>query len=370
MRIGFITLKQHTRMAGTEQVLTSIVSELEKEGIWTKGYFIYKPEDQIFLSFFSNYYCSYMPRILKHKHIFRPRALYKLFHKKGVERLFKEIESDNLDILFVLKIEEEFLEKHQLFLKLKSNKPNLKLVSWPHCSLDKMYALGTEFKKKLQVFDAHFAISNGLALQLGSISDQTKVFTVYNPVAMPNTLVTRKYNKFIYIGRIDKDKRVKELVESLKSLKNDNWTLDIIGSTGNTEGDRLFKDLIRDYNLEDKVVFHGWKDDPWAQVHSAGVLLLNSIREGFALVLVEAMMRGVPCISTDCPVGPASIVQNGVNGWLVDMHSDQQLKNLLDKILVNDVMLPEKEDIISSVSKFTVENVSKNFIDSMKALLE
>lgn len=368
MRIGFITLKQHTRMAGTEQVLTSIVSELEKKDIWTKGYFIHKPENQNFLKFFSNSYSTYMPKILKNKHILRPRILYKMVHRSGVERLFQQIESDNLDILFVLKIEEEFLKNHPLFLKLKHNKPNLKLVSWSHCSLAKIMNLEPDFKIKLQIFDAHFAISDGLAIQLKNFLGDAKIFTIYNPVAPPDYLVERKYNKFIYIGRIDKDKRVKELVGTLRDLKNDNWTLDIIGSTGSVEGDALFENLIRDYSLEDKITFHGWQDDPWAQVSSAGVLLLNSVTEGFALVLVEAMMRGIPCVSTDCPVGPSSIVQQGINGWLVNMNDDKQLKVLLDKILSNDLALPKSSDVVSSVKKFTTENVVKRFVDSMHEL--
>lgn len=370
MRIGFITLKQHTRMAGTEQVLARIVYELGKENIWMKGYFIHRPENQVFLKYFSNSSSVYMPKFLKEKHILRPRVLYKIFHKYGVSRLFQEIENDKLDVLFVLKLEEEFLKNHYLFLKLKKNNPNLKIVSWPHCSLDKIIESNSDFKEKLQIFDAHFAISDGLADQLGNISDPKKIFTIFNPVVKPDFPIQRKYNKFIYVGRIDKDKRVKELVASLTKLQNDNWTLDIIGSTGNIQDDDLFLALIHNYGLKDKIIFHGWKDNPWEQVDSAGVLLLNSRSEGFALVLVEAMMRGIPCISTDCPVGPAGIVQSGVNGWLVDVNDDNRLIELLDGILSKDLVLPKRSDVINSVSKFSVENVSKRFLSSIKKLLD
>ncbi|MHC5225198.1 glycosyltransferase [Ignatzschineria sp. LJL83] len=357
-------------MAGTEQVLTTLVSELEKKDIWTKGYFIYEPEDEIFLRSFSNYYSSYMPRILRRKHVLRPRALYKIVHRKGIERLFQEIEEDNLDILFVLKIEKEFLKNYSFFSKLKQKKPNLKLISWPHCSLDKMIDTESSFQEKLQIFDAHFAISDGIAEQLGTRLNQKKVFTVYNPVAIPRSSITRQYNKFIFIGRIDKDKRVVELINSLKNLKNENWTLDIIGSTGNREDDLLFNSFIHDSGLEDKIIFHGWKDDPWTMVNSAGLLLLNSTTEGFGLVLVEAMMRGIPCISTDCPIGPASIIKNDINGWLVNMDDDTELIDILDRILSKKLILPREDGIKISVDKFSVASVTRRFHEGLCEVLK
>lgn len=362
MKVGFITLKQHNKMAGTEQVLSLVVSSLEKQGINTKTYFIYEPEDESFLTYFKDYEIAHVPKFLRKKHLLRPRILYKIFHRRGVEKLFHQIMEDELDILFVLKIENEFLKAHSLFLDLKLRAPNLKIVSWPHCSLDNIMDKTEGFKDKLRVFDAHFAISDGLASQLVDDLQQKNVLMIYNPVKRAGYTVKRVVNKFLYVGRLDKDKRVLELLESLSKVSNRNWTLDIVGAPSEPEKNYLFIEQVKKYGLENNVFFHGWKANPWSDIKEAGVFLLNSSAEGFALVLVEAMMRGIPCIATDCRVGPSGIIQDGENGWLVDVHDDQRLVFLLEEILAGRIELPDSEKIVKSVEKFASDTVLNNFI--------
>lgn len=367
MKIGFITLKNHTRIAGTERVLVDTIETLHTKGIQTKCYLSYKPKNQQFLNEIGDYSLAYVPKFLREKHLLRPRALYKLMHKIGMKKLFNEIQDDQLDALFVLKIEDEFLKNYPNFIRLKSNNPTLKLIAWPHCDLQRTIKLVPNYAKKLGIFDAFYAISDGIADTLSQQLKLKNVFTIYNPIKEAEQVI-RKTNKFLYIGRIDEDKRVSELLYTLDKLHNRNWTLDIIGTPPNKEKEQKFLKVIDSLNCRGNITYHGWQNDPWSLVNSAGILLLNSRVEGFALVLAEAMMRGIPCISTDCPSGPASIIKNGVNGWLVDLNDEQQLIDLLEAILSKQKPLPPTDKVIESVKKFNIDNVIDNFLLALKTV--
>lgn len=76
--------------------------------------------------------------------------------------------------------------------------------------------------------------------------------------------------------------------------------------------------LIRNYGLEDNIKLMGKTDDIPQVLENAKGFILSSDFEGMPNGLLEAFAMGVPCISTDCPCGgPAMIISDGINGYLV-----------------------------------------------------
>ncbi|HZO10469.1 MAG TPA: glycosyltransferase, partial [Myxococcota bacterium] len=77
----------------------------------------------------------------------------------------------------------------------------------------------------------------------------------------------------------------------------------------------------------------GYVDNPWAWMARASVFALSSRWEGLPGVLIEAMACGCPVVSTDCPSGPAEILEGGVHGPLVPPGDAGALAEAILKLL-------------------------------------
>jgi glycosyltransferase involved in cell wall biosynthesis len=75
--------------------------------------------------------------------------------------------------------------------------------------------------------------------------------------------------------------------------------------------------LASELGVAPEVRFPGFVENPYAFMSRSRVFVLSSAWEGFGLVLVEAMACGTPVVSTDCPAGPAEILEGGKYGRLV-----------------------------------------------------
>ena len=77
--------------------------------------------------------------------------------------------------------------------------------------------------------------------------------------------------------------------------------------------------LIDALGLTRDVHMPGFQPNPLAWVAKCDVYVLSSKSEGLANVLLEAMIAGVPVVSTRCPSGPEEILQDGKYGTLVPL---------------------------------------------------
>jgi len=117
-------------------------------------------------------------------------------------------------------------------------------------------------------------------------------------------------------GRFVREKGFDRLVDAWAALGPDaaGWELHLYG-TGPEEAP--VREAIAKHGLEESVHLQGFSDRLDQVLAEASAFATGSRTEGFPMVLVEAMGKGLPLIAFDCPRGPADLIEDGVNGRLV-----------------------------------------------------
>lgn len=91
--------------------------------------------------------------------------------------------------------------------------------------------------------------------------------------------------------------------------------------------------MVEDHGLADVVTLAPPAEDMAAELESASIFALSSRFEGFPLMLLEAMSKGMAVVSFDCPTGPADIIDDHRNGVLAAPRDvDSLARGLLEMI--------------------------------------
>lgn len=112
------------------------------------------------------------------------------------------------------------------------------------------------------------------------------------------------------MGRLSHEKGFDMLIDAFSNLADDfpDWKLRILGEGPLRE---TLQATIDQRGLQEQIELPGWVADPELALDQGDLFVLPSRYEGFPNALLQAMSRGLPCISTDCESGPADIQQEG-----------------------------------------------------------
>ncbi|WP_051023880.1 glycosyltransferase family 4 protein [Thiorhodovibrio frisius] len=149
------------------------------------------------------------------------------------------------------------------------------------------------------------------------------------PAISPDTLVEPDRCLLLAVGRLALQKDFPMLIGAFATLAPDfpTWDMFILGE--GSERPRL-EAQIEQAGLGGRVHLPGRVGNLGRWYERAQLFALTSRFEGFPNVLLEAMAHGLPVVSLDCQAGPADLIHDGVNGFLV--HPSNALLGLISRL--------------------------------------
>ena len=221
--------------------------------------------------------------------------------------------------------------------------------------------------------DAIIAVSHGVAQDLCRTAglDPRQVRVVYNPVVTPQ-LLARMNDPFehawfaqdappvvVGAGRLTAQKDFATLIRAFARLRARRQARLVI--LGEGEERPALEALVAELGLAGDVSLPGFAANPWVYMRRAAVFALSSRWEGLPGVLIEALTAGARVVSTDCPHGPAEILENGRWGRLVPVADPDSLAAAIDAALDS----PHDPQVGEHLRKFTVEAATEAYLDAL-----
>jgi glycosyltransferase involved in cell wall biosynthesis len=196
------------------------------------------------------------------------------------------------------------------------------------------------------------------------------VTVIYNSIAdYPEKVSDCSSKKVIAAGRFVNQKGFDMLIDSWKivSEKHPDWTLSIYGS-GNKEE---FQRQAEKNGVTTNCIFYEPVEDLYQKFAEGSIFAFSSRFEGFGMVITEAMACGLPPVAFSCPCGPKDIIEDGVNGLLVNTGDTEALAAKICLLIENEAMRKEMGLLARERSKrFKIETIAKEWDDLFLSLIK
>ncbi len=243
------------------------------------------------------------------------------------------------------------------------------IASWLHSTLgvDPLSSLEKEINE-LRYANFHLAVNRSLTEVLLRGIPDAEVYQVRNPLDehVPETDTGNPDSceqTLVYIGRFSEEKNLPLLLQVIAALKP-RWRCKFIGS-GMEEELRTWCERL---DIRECVEIHGWCDDPWKEAKGAFALVISSDQETGPLVMMEALSRGLPVIST--PVGEVlELIQPGKNGFVYPKGNPAELAKLLLMLEKGILQRPDPKDCIASVRFYQNQIPLRDFAGKIESRL-
>ena len=376
-------LALHLGFGGVEKSIASLANMLYKTKQYNveiiSVYKLYdKPSFEIASGVSITYLLDYGPNRKEFKEAILSKNIFKIFKEgiKGIKLLTlkylktkKAIKNINSDYIITTRY------LHNKMVGKYANKNIIKIAEEHNNKLyDKKYT--TNVIKSLKNIDYFAPVSKQLTQFYTSKlikynNHHTKVVYIPNSIGdVPVIESSSKNHNIISVGRLEKEKGMEDLVrmfaQILKDKKYADWTLSIIGDGSEMKN---LKDLASSLNVQDKVIFTGFLEKASLEQEyiQSSIYVMLSYNESFGLVLVEAGSYAVPVLAYESAKGPQEIIQDGVNGYLIDGRNEDLMKSKLCQLMDNETLRYNMGQAGKKMAlEYTNDEVTRKWVELLK----
>lgn len=199
-------------------------------------------------------------------------------------------------------------------------------------------------KKKFDhCFDIIYNMADGAVFQTPGAKSyfgkklQKRSIVIPNPIVRNHNNITRHQvndsHKIAFVGRFElKQKRQDIMLRSFAYVK-EKYPDAELNFYGNGPDEEYAKSLADKLGVGRSVIFHGYTKDVCKEIADSEVFVMTSDYEGIPNALIEAMMIGMPVVSTDCsPGGAKLLIKDNYNGIIVKQGDSKEVSDAVIRI--------------------------------------
>ena len=228
-----------------------------------------------------------------------------------------------------------------------------KTIAWIHTDITKLSGKDAGFidtqdeKRSYAKFQQVVCVSEDAKQAfIKKIAPLKEPAVIYNPIDTENILlqanqplpIDMSIQKFAFCaaGRMVSAKGFDRLLEAAARLIKENFVFSLY-LIGDGEEKAALQKKIQEENLQNCVQLMGFLENPYAVMSTCDVFVCSSRYEGYSLVVAEALVLGVPVVSTEC-TGPTELLGYGKYGLLVE-NATEGIYEGMKKTLTNPALL-------------------------------
>lgn len=290
------------------------------------------------------------------------KCVYNLLPMKWVYQLFVPKNND---------VEVAFVEGFTTKLMAASTNRKAKRIAWVHIDLKKfpwtksIYQNQDKEKKSYRQFDTIVGVSNVVTTSIKEIYHAKQATTLYNPIESdiikkqaetPIMLPPKKQSiRMVSIGRFVPQKAYDRLLRIVKRLHEEGYSIEL-WLLGDGEQRPMLENYIRENSLGSFVKLWGFHKNPYPYLKQADLFVCSSISEGYSTAVTEALIVGLPVVTTDCS-GMNELLRDGRCG-LITENNEGELYLGIKKCLDNpDILAQYRKEVMLRNKDFEINQL-------------